>query len=130
MNYQPVTAENQSNPSAGDAAFDGKEHDAKKPESAVNLSLSSSALSGEQDDMTKKKDKGKTPVEYFTGNRELNANFKDYSEDSSNDVNAVGHIVPTAGQNYANSTNPISAAGPSNTNTSLTHGKSSLKDAY
>nr|GFC96120.1 ribonuclease H-like domain-containing protein [Tanacetum cinerariifolium] len=45
----------------GDAAFDGKEHDAKKPESAVNLSLSSSALSGEQDDMTKKKDKGKTP---------------------------------------------------------------------
>nr|GEU70147.1 retrovirus-related Pol polyprotein from transposon TNT 1-94 [Tanacetum cinerariifolium] len=53
-----------------DAAFDGKEHDAEKPESAVNLSPSSSALSGEQDDMTKKKDKGKSPVEYFTGNKD------------------------------------------------------------
>nr|GEU96465.1 ribonuclease H-like domain-containing protein [Tanacetum cinerariifolium] len=65
----------------GDAAFDGKEHDAEKPESAVNLSLSSSALSGEQDDMTKKKDKGKSPVKYFTGNRYLNEDFEDYSED-------------------------------------------------
>nr|GFB12236.1 hypothetical protein [Tanacetum cinerariifolium] len=48
----------------GDAAFDGKEHDAEKPESGINLSPSSSALSGEQDDMTKKKDKGKSPVGY------------------------------------------------------------------
>nr|GEY58193.1 retrovirus-related Pol polyprotein from transposon TNT 1-94 [Tanacetum cinerariifolium] len=82
----------------GDAAFDGKEHDAEKPESVVNLSPSSSALSGEQDDMIKKKDKGKSPVEYFTGNRELNANFEDYLEDSNNDVNAASHIVPTAGK--------------------------------
>nr|GEZ67300.1 putative ribonuclease H-like domain-containing protein [Tanacetum cinerariifolium] len=95
MNYQLVTAGNQSNPSAcfqeefdagktgeymlflvwstgltnpqtkeGDATFDGNEHDAEKPESTVNLSPSSSALSGEQDDMTKKKDKGKSPVDY------------------------------------------------------------------
>nr|GEW47777.1 retrovirus-related Pol polyprotein from transposon TNT 1-94 [Tanacetum cinerariifolium] len=97
MNYQPVTAGNQTNPSAGDAAFDEKEHDAEKPESAVNLSLSS--------------------------------NFEDYSENSSNDVSDAGPIVPTAGQNYSNSTNPISATGPSNSNTSPTHGKSSLRDA-
>nr|GFA05342.1 hypothetical protein [Tanacetum cinerariifolium] len=87
----------------GDATFDGKEHDAKKPESAVNLSSSR--------------------------NRDFNADFKDYSEDSSNNVSAAGPIVPTAGQNYFNSTNPISVAGPSNTNTSSTHGKSSLQDA-
>nr|GFB26731.1 putative ribonuclease H-like domain-containing protein [Tanacetum cinerariifolium] len=93
----------------GDATFDGKEHDAEKPESTVNLSLSSSALSGEQDDMTKKKDKGKSPIEYFTGIRDFNADFKDYSEDSSNDVSVAGPIVPTAGQNYSNNTNPISA---------------------
>nr|GEY68388.1 hypothetical protein [Tanacetum cinerariifolium] len=129
MNYQPVTAGNQSNPTAGDAAFNDKEHDAEKPESAVNLSLSSSALSGEQDDMTKKKDKGKSHVEYFTGNRDLYADSEDYSEDSNNNVSAAGPIVPTAGQNYANSINPISVAGPSNTNTSPTHGKSSLQDA-
>nr|GEW90766.1 uncharacterized mitochondrial protein AtMg00810-like [Tanacetum cinerariifolium] len=113
----------------GDATFDGKELDVEKPKSTVNLSLSSSALSGEQDDMTKKKDKGKSPVEYFIGNKDLNADFKDYSEDSSNNVSAAGPIVLIAGQNYSNSTNPFSAAGPSNTNTSPTHEKSSLKDA-
>nr|GFB85120.1 retrovirus-related Pol polyprotein from transposon TNT 1-94 [Tanacetum cinerariifolium] len=116
----PVWSTGSSNPQnkEGDATFDGKEHDAEKPESAFNLSPSSSALSGEQDDKTKKKDKGKSPVKYFTGNRELIADFEDYSEDSSNDVSAAGPIVPTAGQNYSNSTNPFSAAGPSSTNTS------------
>nr|GEV73713.1 putative ribonuclease H-like domain-containing protein [Tanacetum cinerariifolium] len=113
-----------------DVAIDGKDHDAEKPESAVNLSPSISALSGEQDDMTKKKDKGKSPVKYFTGNRDLNADFKDYSEDSSNNVSVAGPIVPIAGQNCSNSTNPISAAGPSHSNTSPTHGKSSFRDAF
>nr|GFA70356.1 retrovirus-related Pol polyprotein from transposon TNT 1-94 [Tanacetum cinerariifolium] len=94
----------------GDATFDGKEHDAEKPESTVNLSLSSSALSGEHDDMTKKKDKGKIHVDYFTRNRDFNADFEDYSDDNSNDVSATGPIVPTAGQNYSNSTNSISDA--------------------
>nr|GEU71633.1 ribonuclease H-like domain-containing protein [Tanacetum cinerariifolium] len=143
MNFQPVTAGKQSNPSVvfqekfdagktgkkatqqymlfpvwstgstnpqnkeGDATFDGKEH-----ESTINLSLNSSALSGEQDDMTKKKGKGKSPVDYFTGNRDFNEDFEDYSKDSSNDISAAGPIVPTAGQNYSNSTNPISAVGP------------------
>nr|GEZ33507.1 hypothetical protein [Tanacetum cinerariifolium] len=167
MNYQPVTAGNQFNPSVGfqdkfvaekageevtqqyvlfpmwssgstnpqnkdgDAAVDGKEHkvDTKKPESVVNVSPSSSAQSGKQDDMTKKKAKRKSLVESFTGNRDLSAEFKDYSDNSSNDVNVVGSIIPTAGQNYSNSTNPISAGGPSNTTASPTHGKSLLKDA-
>nr|GEZ93972.1 retrovirus-related Pol polyprotein from transposon TNT 1-94 [Tanacetum cinerariifolium] len=43
MNYQPVTTGNQTNPSVGDAAFDGKEHDTKKPKSLVNLSPSNKA---------------------------------------------------------------------------------------
>nr|GFB39703.1 putative ribonuclease H-like domain-containing protein [Tanacetum cinerariifolium] len=95
----------------GDAAFDGKEHevDTKKPESAVNVSPSSNAQLGKQDDMTKKKAKGKSPVESFTGNRHSSAEFEDYSDNSSNDVNAAGSIVPTAGQNSANSTNPFSS---------------------
>nr|GFA23682.1 retrovirus-related Pol polyprotein from transposon TNT 1-94 [Tanacetum cinerariifolium] len=134
MNYQPVTAGNQTNPSAGfqdkfdaekagdeidqqyvlfpvwssgstnpqnndgDAAFDGKEHDfdAKKPESEVNVSPSSSAQSRKQDDKTKKEAKGKSPVE---------------------------------SQNSPNSTNTFSATGPSNTAASLTYGKSSFIDA-
>nr|GEX11124.1 retrovirus-related Pol polyprotein from transposon TNT 1-94 [Tanacetum cinerariifolium] len=114
-----------------DAAFDGKEHevDTKKPESAVNVSPSSSAQSGKQDDKTKKKAKGKSFVKSFTRDRDLSAEFEDHSDNSSNDVNAVGSIVPTAGQNSSNSTNPFSAAGPLNTTASLTYGKSSFKDA-
>nr|GFB93923.1 putative ribonuclease H-like domain-containing protein [Tanacetum cinerariifolium] len=113
----------------GDDAFDGKEHDAEKPKSAVNLSPSSSSLLGEQDDMIKKKDKEKSPVEYFTRNRDLNADFEDYSEHNSNNVSATGPIVPTVRQNYSNNTNPFSDVGLSNTNTSPTHGKPSLNVA-
>nr|GEX37273.1 GDSL esterase/lipase At3g26430-like [Tanacetum cinerariifolium] len=135
----------------GNTAFDEKEHDAEKPESAVNLSPSRSALSGENYNMSKKKDNGKSPVECFLKYRDLNTVFEYFSEDSSNDVSAVGPIVPTAGQNYShstnpisatgpivnadghnysNSTNPISAAGSLNSNSSLTHGQSSLRDTY
>nr|GEV23543.1 ribonuclease H-like domain-containing protein [Tanacetum cinerariifolium] len=121
--------ENQLSPKnkEGDATFDGKEHDAEKPESTVNLSPSSSALSREQDEMIKKKDKGKSHVKYLTGNRDCNADFEDYSEDSSNDVSVAGLIVPTARQNCSNSTNPISVVGPSNFGP--THGQSLLRDA-
>nr|GEU69860.1 ribonuclease H-like domain-containing protein [Tanacetum cinerariifolium] len=53
--------------------------------------------------------------------------FKDFSEDNSNDVSTASLIVPAAGKNCYNSTNLISAAGPSNSNSSSTHGNSSLK---
>nr|GFB20064.1 putative ribonuclease H-like domain-containing protein [Tanacetum cinerariifolium] len=109
-----------------DAAFDEKENDVKKPESELNVSPSSSAQSGKQDDKTKKKAKGKSFIESFTGNRDLIAEFEDHSDNSSNDVNVVGSIVPTAGQNSSNNTNPFSAA---NTTASPTHGNSSFKDA-
>nr|GEZ22343.1 copia protein [Tanacetum cinerariifolium] len=96
----------------GDAAFDGKEHevDIKKPESKVNVSPSSSDQSGKQDYKTKKKPKGKSHVESFTGDRDLSAEFENCSENTSNEVNAAGSIVPTAGQNFSNSTNPFSVA--------------------
>nr|GEW28017.1 hypothetical protein [Tanacetum cinerariifolium] len=167
MNYQPVTAGNQSNPSAnfqdkfdakkakeecdqqyvlfpvwssgstnsqntdGDAAFDGKEpeFDKKKPGSKVNVSPSSSAQSKKQDDKTKREAKGKSPVESFTGYKDLSTEFEDYSEDNINEVNAAGTLVPAVGQNFPNSTNTFSAAGPSNAAVSPTHGKSSFIDA-
>nr|GEV28300.1 hypothetical protein [Tanacetum cinerariifolium] len=120
MNYQPVIAGNQTNPSSSsssnpqnndeDAAFDEKEHDAKKPESAVNVSLSSSTQSGKQDDKTKNKAKGTSPVKSFKGYKHLSAEFEDCFENTSNEVNAVGSIVPTVRLNSLNSTNPFSAA--------------------
>nr|GEZ22710.1 putative ribonuclease H-like domain-containing protein [Tanacetum cinerariifolium] len=114
-----------------DAAFDGKEHDfdVKKHESEVNVSSSISAQSRKQDDKTMKEAKGKSPIESFTGYRDLNAEFEDYSNNSSNEVNAAGSIVHTAGQNSLNSTNTFSAAGPSNTTVSPTYRKSSFLDA-
>nr|GEX04778.1 putative ribonuclease H-like domain-containing protein [Tanacetum cinerariifolium]GEX09262.1 putative ribonuclease H-like domain-containing protein [Tanacetum cinerariifolium] len=61
------------------------EHDAKKPESEVIVSLSSSAHSRKQDDKTKKEVKGKSPVESFTGYKDLSAGFQDCSENYSNE---------------------------------------------
>nr|GEV70690.1 ribonuclease H-like domain-containing protein [Tanacetum cinerariifolium] len=103
--------------------------DVKKPEFEVILSPSSSAQSRKQDDKTKKEAKGKSLVESFTEYRDLSIEFQDFSENSSNEVNAASTIVPTVGQNSLNKTNPFSAAGPSNTTASPTHGKSSFKDA-
>nr|GEU80264.1 ribonuclease H-like domain-containing protein [Tanacetum cinerariifolium] len=70
---------------------------------------------------------GTGPTRYFDGTTH---GFEDFSKDSSNDVSVAGPIVPAAGQNCSNSTNPISAAGPSNSNSSSTHGNSSLIDAF
>nr|GEY12063.1 hypothetical protein [Tanacetum cinerariifolium] len=140
MNYQPVTAGNQTNPSVGfqdkfitekageeidqqyvlfpvwssgstnpqnndgDAAFDGKKPDidAKKPESEVSVSPSSSAQSRKQDDKTKKEAKGKSPVKSFIKYRDLSAEFEDCSDNIINKVNAAGTIVLTVGQNSSN----------------------------
>nr|GEW30516.1 retrovirus-related Pol polyprotein from transposon TNT 1-94 [Tanacetum cinerariifolium] len=97
----PVWSSGSTNPqnTDEDAAFDEKKH-----ESEVNVSSSSSA-------------------------QDLSTEFKDYSEDSLNEVNAVSTLVPTVGQISPNSINTFNAAGPSNAATSPTHGKSSCIDA-
>nr|GEW38672.1 uncharacterized mitochondrial protein AtMg00810-like [Tanacetum cinerariifolium] len=102
----------------GDVAFDGKEleFDVKKPESEVNVSPGSSAQLKKQDDKTKREAKGKSPVESLTGYKDLSVEFEDYSEDSINEVNAAGTLVPTVGQISLNSTNTFSAASLSNAN--------------
>nr|GFD48708.1 hypothetical protein [Tanacetum cinerariifolium] len=81
------------------------------------------------DDKTKKEAKGKSPVESFTRYRDLSAEFEDCSNNSSNEVNVAGTIVPTVRQNTSNSTNLFSVVGLSNTSASPTHGKSSFIDA-
>nr|GEW24164.1 putative ribonuclease H-like domain-containing protein [Tanacetum cinerariifolium] len=123
MNYQPVTAGNQSNPSAGfqdkfdaekaeeenDQQYEPK-FDEKKLESEVNVSPNSSAQSKKQDDKTKREAKGKSLVESFTGYRNLSAEFEDFFDNSINEVNTAGTLVPTVGQISPNSTNTFSAA--------------------
>nr|GEX00340.1 retrovirus-related Pol polyprotein from transposon TNT 1-94 [Tanacetum cinerariifolium] len=128
MNYQPVTAGNQSNPSAGVQ----EQCDAEKAREEIKqqcvLFPVCSAQSKKQNDKTKKEAKGKTPVESFTGYRNLSAEFKDFSDNSINEVNAVGTLVPTIRKISPNSTNTFSDVGPSNAAASLTHRKSSCID--
>nr|GFD54390.1 hypothetical protein [Tanacetum cinerariifolium] len=82
-----------------------------------------------QGDKTENKDKGKSPVVIIIGFRDLNAEFKECTNNSSNGVNAVSSSVSTAGYNFINSTNDFSAAGPLNAATSPTATNSSSQDA-
>nr|GEX85607.1 ribonuclease H-like domain-containing protein [Tanacetum cinerariifolium] len=83
------------------------------------------------DDKTKRDSKGKSPVELSTGVQDLSDDFEEFSDNSTNEVNAASTPVTTVGPNSINNTNTFSAAGPSNTVVSLTFGldgKSSFMD--
>nr|GFD31419.1 hypothetical protein [Tanacetum cinerariifolium] len=84
-----------------DALVDGKEHhdDIQKSVSPYIHSLSSGAQTRKQGDKTENKDKGKSPVVTITGFRDLNAEFKEYNNNSINGVNAASSLVSTAGHN-------------------------------
>nr|GFA54714.1 hypothetical protein [Tanacetum cinerariifolium] len=106
--------------------FDGKEKEGflvrysvnnkafRKSVSPDNHSSSSGAQTRNQGDKTENKDKGKSPVVTITRFRDLNAEFKEYNNNSSNRVNIASSLVSTARQNSIDSTNNFSAAGPSN----------------
>nr|GFC45308.1 hypothetical protein [Tanacetum cinerariifolium] len=83
MNYHPVIAENQTN-SHADALVDGNEHDddIQKSVSPDIHSLSSGAQTRKQGDKTKNKDKEKSPVVTIIGFRDLNAEFKECTNNS------------------------------------------------
>nr|GFD32554.1 hypothetical protein [Tanacetum cinerariifolium] len=99
-----------------DALVDGKEHDddIQKSVSLDIHSSSSGAQTRKQGDETENKDKGKSPVVTITGFKDLNAKFKECSNNNSKGVNAASSLVSTVGHNFINSTNDFSAAGPSN----------------
>nr|GFD50219.1 hypothetical protein [Tanacetum cinerariifolium] len=67
-----------------------------------------------QGDKTENKDKGKSPVVTIIRFRDLNEEFEECINNSSNGVNAVVSLVSAAGLNFTNNTNNFSAAGPSN----------------
>nr|GEV73730.1 hypothetical protein [Tanacetum cinerariifolium] len=100
-----------------DALVDEKEHDddIQKFVSPDIYSSSSGVQTRKQGDKTKNKDNGKSLVVTITGFRDLNAEFEECNNNSSNGVNAASSSVSTAGQNSINITNDFSAAGPSNT---------------
>nr|GFC67361.1 hypothetical protein [Tanacetum cinerariifolium] len=99
-----------------DAHTDGKEHDddIQKSVSPNIHSSSSGAQTRKQGDKTKNKDKGKSHVVTITGFRDLNTEFEEYNNNSSNRINAASFLVFTAGQNSIDNTKDFSAAGPLN----------------
>nr|GEU65275.1 retrovirus-related Pol polyprotein from transposon TNT 1-94 [Tanacetum cinerariifolium] len=129
MNYQPVTASNQSNPSTCNTDDDA-EFEVEKPESEVHVSLSSSAKTKKHNDKTRREAKGKRPIELSSGVRKLIEEFEDFSDNNTNEVNVVSTPVPAVGQNTTNNTNTFSVVGPFNTDASPTHGESSYVDPF
>nr|GEZ70922.1 hypothetical protein [Tanacetum cinerariifolium] len=65
------------------------------------------------DEKAKRDDKGKSHVDSLTGVRKLRAEFKEFSFNSSNRVNAVSASVNAVGLNSTNSSNSFTTASPS-----------------
>nr|GFC21751.1 putative ribonuclease H-like domain-containing protein [Tanacetum cinerariifolium] len=63
--------------------------------------------------VAKRYDKGKSPVDSIIGIRDLRAEFKDFSFNSTNRVNAVSEHVNAAGLNPTNSTTSFNTVSPS-----------------
>nr|GFB89846.1 retrovirus-related Pol polyprotein from transposon TNT 1-94 [Tanacetum cinerariifolium] len=97
-----------------DAHTGGNEHndDIQKSVSPVILSSSCGDQAKEQGDKAVNKDKGKSLVVTITGFKDLNEEFADCINNSSNGVSAAGPSVSAAGIDFTNSTNDFTAAGP------------------
>nr|GEW50035.1 putative ribonuclease H-like domain-containing protein [Tanacetum cinerariifolium] len=121
MNYQPVVAGNQPNNSAdpqnsdADAAFNVKE-----TETEVHVSPSSGDKPKKHDEKAKREAKSKSPVDFSTGVRDLQAEFEDFSSNNTNRVNAASEPVIAVGPNLTNSINSFNAASPSDNAVSST----------
>nr|GEY25275.1 putative ribonuclease H-like domain-containing protein [Tanacetum cinerariifolium] len=76
----------------------------------LNLSRNVNALPKEQGDKAVNKDKGKSPIVTITGFRDLNEEFAECINNSSNGVSAAGPSVSAAGLKFTNSTNDFTTA--------------------
>nr|GFC51652.1 retrovirus-related Pol polyprotein from transposon TNT 1-94 [Tanacetum cinerariifolium] len=85
-----------------DVLVDGKEHDdnIQKSVSPDIHSSSSGAQTRNKGDKTENKDKGKSPVVTITRFRDLNEEFEECINNSSNGANAAGSSVSAAGLNF------------------------------
>nr|GEV87456.1 hypothetical protein [Tanacetum cinerariifolium] len=135
MNYQPVTAGNQSNPSAGfQEKYDAEKAREKSDQQYVLFPVWSSGFTNPQKTNGDAAFDGKEPEfdekkPEFEVNVSPSSKFDDLSDNSINEVNVAGTLVPTVGKISPNSTNTFSDVGPLNAPASPTHGKSSFLDA-
>nr|GFC71177.1 retrovirus-related Pol polyprotein from transposon TNT 1-94 [Tanacetum cinerariifolium] len=117
MNYHLVLAENQSNSNTGFQDTKKAREEGTQTYKSVSPDIHSSSYGNQtrkQGDKTENKDKGKNTVVTIIGFRDLNAEFEECINNSSNEFNAAGSLVFAAGLNFKNSTNDFSVVGPSN----------------
>nr|GEU90745.1 putative ribonuclease H-like domain-containing protein [Tanacetum cinerariifolium] len=133
MNYQPVTAGNQPNPSTGiQEHFDAKKAGEENVQQYVLFPLWSSGSKDPQNtdgDATFEVKEPEFEVEKPESKVHVSpsSSAKTKKHDNKTKREAKGKI-PAVGQISTNNTNTFSAAGPSNTTDSPTHGKSSYVD--
>nr|GEW42921.1 putative ribonuclease H-like domain-containing protein [Tanacetum cinerariifolium] len=109
-----------------DAAFN-----VKKNENEVHVSPSSSDKLKKHDEKAKRADKGKSHVDLSPGVKDLRDEFKQFSVNSTNRVNAASAPVNVVGPNPTNSTNSFNTVSPFDTAVSPNFriaGKSSFLD--
>nr|GEW03405.1 hypothetical protein [Tanacetum cinerariifolium] len=137
MNCHPVSAHNQPNSVAGfQDTFDVEKAGEEVTQTYVLFPVwsvgSTNPQNNDKDALVDEKEhdvdiqKSVSAVIRF---RDLNAEFKECSNNSSNGVNAASSTVPTVGHNFINNTNIFSVVGPSNTAVSPTSEISSFIDA-
>nr|GFA35151.1 ribonuclease H-like domain-containing protein [Tanacetum cinerariifolium] len=93
-----------------DAAFDVKDN-----EKDVYVSPNGSDKPKKHDDMDKRDDRRKNPVDLSARVRDLRSKFKEFSINSTNRVNAASAPVTATRPNLTNSTNSFNTASPSDT---------------
>nr|GFB02396.1 retrovirus-related Pol polyprotein from transposon TNT 1-94 [Tanacetum cinerariifolium] len=110
INYHPVLAENQSNPTA-DAHTGGNEHndDIQKSVSPDIYSLSCGDQAREQGDKVVNKDKAREQGDKAMNKDKVSAAGLDFTN-STNDFATAGPLVSAAELNFTNNTNDFSAA--------------------
>nr|GFB16958.1 ribonuclease H-like domain-containing protein [Tanacetum cinerariifolium] len=148
MNYQPVTACNQSNPGVGlQERFDAEKEGEENVQQYVLFHVWSSGFTNPQNtdgdaafDEKEHEFEGRKPESEVNVSPSSSAQSKKHDDKTKkeakgkspvdiNEDNAAGTLVPAVGQISPNSTNIFSAAGPSNAAASPTQGKSSYVDS-
>nr|GFB62711.1 hypothetical protein [Tanacetum cinerariifolium] len=105
----PVLTDGSTNPKNKDVFVDKKEHD-DDIQKSVSPDIHSSSCGDQttiQGHKAENKDKGKSHVVTITGCRDLNEEFAECINNSSNEVNAAGSSVFAAGLNFTNNTNTL-----------------------
>nr|GEY28691.1 hypothetical protein [Tanacetum cinerariifolium] len=127
MNYQPVVAGNQPNSSAGiqetlNACTVGKEATFVQQYVLVLLWCSGYKDPQNTDNATFEVKEPESTVHVSPSSvRDLSGDFKEFSDNITNRINAASTPVTTVRPNSTNSTNTFSAVGPSNTVVNITY---------